>query len=563
MKKYWKKNLGILIAALILGSCASVFSTGVSLILQEVIDVAVSKETALFVKLFIFSLGYILFLCVINFLSSLVSKYLTERMVRQYRQDVFKGLMHRRPKLYFSENTSDYVSALTNDMKLVEENYIAALLNTFELAIMFAVTLGLLIFLSPLVTAILMFTLLLMFLIPAGIGRVLEKKQDAVSKQMSVFTGKLKELFLGYEVLRSYQCIGNAVSRFQDENEREIHTRFQAARLFALNEGLSDTLSVLSTIAVIFVSAYLVLAGRITMGSLLALVQLSGTFMAPVILMMQNIPKIQSMKAVIARLNEYSECGEDGQMKKDIPTFEREIKIQNLSFSYDDKTSLLSDINLKIEKGRKYAIMGESGCGKSTLIKLLSGYFDDYGGAICYDGQELGTLDSDRIGAVLAVIHQNVYLFNETVRENILLHEPFSDQELAAAIEKSGVFMFIGEKEKGLEHIAGENGAALSGGQKQRVTLARALIRHAPFLILDEGTSALDRKTAREIESSLLDDKDITLLTITHNLSPDLMKKYDEILYMKDGRLEKQIKTAYTEETSDIDQGQAIWSAGI
>lgn len=563
MKKYWKKNLGILIAALILGSCASVFSTGVSLILQQVIDVAVSKETALFVRLFIFSLGYILFLCVINFLSSLVSKYLTERMVRQYRQDVFRGLMHRRPKLYFSENTSDYVSALTNDMKLVEENYIAALLNTFELAIMFAVTLGLLIFLSPLVTAILMFTLLLMFLIPAGIGRVLEKKQDAVSKQMSVFTGKLKELFSGYEVLKSYQCIRNAVSQFQEENEREIHTRFQAARLFALNEGLSDTLSVLSTIAVIFVSAYLVLAGRITMGSLLALVQLSGTFMAPVILMMQNIPKIQSMKAVIARLNEYSECGEDGQIKRDVPTFEREIIIRNLSFSYDDKVSLLSDINLKIEKGRKYAVMGESGCGKSTLIKLLSGYFDDYGGAICYDGQELGTLDSDRIGAVLAVIHQNVYLFNETVRENILLHEHFSDQELAAAIEKSGVSMFIGEKEKGLEHIAGENGAALSGGQKQRVTLARALIRHAPFLILDEGTCALDRKTAREIESSLLDDKDITLLTITHNPSPDLMEKYDEIFYMKDGRLEKQLKTAYTEKTGDIDQGQAIWSAGI
>lgn len=563
MKKYWKKNLGILIVALILGSCASVFSTGVSLILQQVIDVAVSKETALFVRLFIFSLGYILFLCVINFLSSLVSKYLTERMVRQYRQDVFRGLMHRRPKRYFSENTSDYVSALTNDMKLVEENYIAALLNTFELAIMFAVTLGLLIFLSPLVTAILMFTLLLMFLIPAGIGRVLEKKQDAVSKQMSVFTGKLKELFSGYEVLKSYQCIGNAVSQFREENEREIHTRFQAARLFALNEGLSDTLSVLSTIAVIFVSAYLVLAGRITMGSLLALVQLSGTFMAPVILMMQNIPKIQSMKAVIARLNEYSECGEDGQIKKDVPTFEREIIIRNLSFSYDDKASLLSDINLKIEKGGKYAIMGESGCGKSTLIKLLSGYFDDYGGSICYDGQELGTLDSDRIGAVLAVIHQNVYLFNETVRENILLHEPFSDQELAAAIEKSGVSMFIGEKEKGLEHIAGENGAALSGGQKQRVTLARALIRHAPFLILDEGTCALDRKTAREIESSLLDDKDITLLTITHNPSPDLMEKYDEIFYMKDGRLEKQLKTAYTEKTGDIDQGQAIWSAGI
>lgn len=166
MKKYWRKNIGNLIAALILGTCASVFSTGVSVILQEVIDAAVSKETELFIKYFIFILVYILLLCVINFLSSLVSKYLTEKMIKQYRQDVFKGIMHRRPTLYFEENTSDYVSALTNDMKSVEENYIAALLNTFELVIMFVVTLGLLVFLSPIVTAVLVIALLLMFLIP-------------------------------------------------------------------------------------------------------------------------------------------------------------------------------------------------------------------------------------------------------------------------------------------------------------------------------------------------------------------------------------------------------------
>lgn len=353
-------------------------------------------------------------------------------------------------------------------------------------------------------------------------------------------------MFSGYEVLKSYDRIENAVSRFSDENEKEIHTRFQAARLFALNEGLSDTLSILSTIAVIFVSAYLVLAGHITMGTLLSLVQLSSTFMAPVVLIMQNIPKIQSMKSVIARLNQYSECRDDEQIHKNIPTFERLIEIEDLSFAYDDKKALLSDIKLRIEKGKKYVIMGPSGCGKSTLIKLLLGYFENYNGKILYDGQELRTLNSDKIISLLAVIHQNVYLFNESVRQNILLHEQFSDQELAEAIEKSGVALFIDDKENGLEHIAGENGASLSGGQKQRITVARALIRHAPLLILDKGTSALDKKTAYEIENCLLDDKDVTLLTITHNPNDGLMEKYDEIYYMEKGRLEKKLETAYT-----------------
>ncbi len=547
MKKYWKKNMGILILALLLGTCSSLCSTGISLVLQEVIDVAVSGKTQLFAKLFIFTIVYILFFCMVNYLSSLVSKYLTEKMLKQYRQDVFQGIISHRPADYYKETTADYVSAMTNDMKLIEENYISALLNTFELIIMFAATLGLLITLSPLVTAILVIALLLMFLIPAGIGHMLEKRQDCVSKQMSVFTGKLKEIFSGYEVLKSYNRIENTLLRFQNENEKEIHTRFKAARLFALNEGLSDTLSVLSTIAVIFVSAYLVLIGHITMGTLLALVQLSSSFMAPVILLMQNIPKIQSMKPVITRLNQYTERDSTKSEDRGIPAFDHSIEFQHVSFSYSPDTTLLSDITLKLERGKKYAIMGQSGCGKSTLLKLLTGYLDDYKGAILYDGQELHTLNPNMIANLSAVIHQNVYLFHESIRENILLHEEFTEQELVSAVEKSGVAMFLPEKDGGLEYVVGENGGTLSGGQKQRITLARALIRHAPLLILDEGTSALDQKTAYEIENWLLKNSSITLLTITHNPNTDLMMLYDEIYYMENGKLEKHSRTVYTD----------------
>ncbi|MDE6888892.1 MAG: ABC transporter ATP-binding protein [Eubacterium sp.] len=327
-----KKNTGILILALLLGTRSSLCSTGVSLVLQEVIDVAVSGKTQLFAKLFIFTIVYISFLCIVTYLSSLTSKYLTEKMLKQYRKDIFQGIISRQPADYYAETTADYVSAMTNDMKLVEENYISALLSTFELIVMFTATLGLLIALSPLVTVILVFGLLLMFLVPAGIGHLLEKRQDCVSKQMSVFTGKLKELFSGYEVLKSYNRIENTILRFQDENEKEIHTRFKAARLFALNDGLSDTLSVLSTIAVIFVSAYLVLIGHITMGTLLALVQLSGSFMAPVILLMQNIPKIQSMKPVITRLNQYAECADTKTAKNAVPTLSAPLNCRTYPF---------------------------------------------------------------------------------------------------------------------------------------------------------------------------------------------------------------------------------------
>ncbi len=530
------------------GILASVLASGIAILLQKVVDVAVTKQTEAFGKLFLFAVGYILVLCVMNYTSALMEKYLTEKMIKQYRRDIFKGIMDRRPIRYYRENTADYISALTNDMKLIEDNYIAALLNTFKLVVMFAVTLVILLILSPMVTAILILTFLLMFLLPATIGRCLEKRQDRVSAQMAAFTEKLKDILSGYEVLRSYDRIEAAKYRFQEENEEEIRVRFRAARLFALNEGLSDTLAVLSTITVIFVSAYLVLIGQITMGTLLALVQLSSSFMAPVMLLMQNVPRIQSMKAVIARLNSYAE--DDPAVKPlplELPSFEKGIELDGASFSYDGEQTVLADITMRIDKGGKYAVMGPSGCGKTTLIKLLLGYFEDYGGSIRYDGRELRALDMDKIAGIISVIHQNVYLFNLSVRENILLFEEFDEAALAEAVEKSGVSLFIDEKEGGLDHGAGENGALLSGGQRQRVALARALIRRAPFVILDEGTSALDRKTACEIESRLLEDEELTLLTITHNPDPQLMRRYDEIYRMNDGRLENCTKTFYTE----------------
>ena len=548
MKKYWKKNGFFLAVTLMAGILASVLASGIAILLQKVVDVAVTKQTEAFGKLFLFAVGYILVLCVMNYTSALMEKYLTEKMIKQYRRDIFKGIMDRRPIRYYRENTADYISALTNDMKLIEDNYIAALLNTFQLAVMFAVTLVILLILSPMVTAILILTFLLMFLLPATIGRCLEKRQDRVSAQMAAFTEKLKDILSGYEVLRSYDRIEAAKYRFQEENEEEIRVRFRAARLFALNEGLSDTLAVLSTITVIFVSAYLVLIGQITMGTLLALVQLSSSFMAPVMLLMQNVPRIQSMKAVIARLNSYAE--DDPAVKPlplELPSFEKGIELDGASFSYDGEQTVLADITMRIDKGGKYAVMGPSGCGKTTLIKLLLGYFEDYGGSIRYDGRELRALDMDKIAGIISVIHQNVYLFNLSVRENILLFEEFDEAALAEAVEKSGVSLFIDEKEGGLDHGAGENGALLSGGQRQRVALARALIRRAPFVILDEGTSALDRKTACEIESRLLEDEELTLLTITHNPDPQLMRRYDGIYRMNDGRLENCTKTFYTE----------------
>lgn len=192
------------------------------------------------------------------------------------------------------------------------------------------------------------------------------------------------------------------------------------------------------------------------------------------------------------------------QVRRNPPSFNEAICVNDLHFSYDKENEVIDGISLSIEKGKKYAFVGKSGCGKSTLIKLIAGYYSDFKGNVLYDTDSLSVLDIDKITALSSVIHQNVYMFDESILDNICLYEDYSKEELQSALSDSGLLHFVEQVPNGLEYHVGENGDNLSGGQKQRIAVARALIRKKPLLILDEGTSAIDMQTAYDIESRLM-----------------------------------------------------------
>ena len=544
MKPYWLGQLPLLLLTLLLSLLAALLTAGVSLVLQQAIDVALAGEAAAFGRTFLFALGYVLLLCALSVGASLSAKALSGRMLRQYRLDVFRGILRRRPASFQAEPTANYLSALNNDMKLVEENYIAAGLRVFEMTALLGATVVLLLRLSPLVALLLLVSFLGMLLLPALVGRLLERRQDLLSKRMAELTETAKDLFGGYAVLRDYRRTEAAGTWFETANRAETRAKFQAAKLFALNEGLSDTLSVLSTLGVIFLSAYLVLRGELTMGALLALVQLSGSFLSPLVLLLQDLPKLQGVRPVLARLNGYAGTPEPPVLAQ--PRFAREICLRGVGFAYTPDVPVFSGVDLTLERGKKYAILGESGSGKSTLIHLLTGFLEGYQGSITYDGQELRTLDGQKLPALVSVLRQEITLFRWTLGENIHLREAFPREALDRALADSGVDAFL-SPERNLDTPVGEDGALLSGGQRQRVALARALLRETPFLILDEGTSALDRDTAWAVESRLLADPTRTLLTITHKLEPALAGQYDGIFRLHRNGLEKIPLSRYTE----------------
>ena len=329
------------------------------------------------------------------------------------------------------------------------------------------------------------------------------------------------------------------IQRFDKANTETIKSKYSVDRLLALNEGLSAFLALMVQIVVLFLSAYFIIAGRITVGTLLGMVQVSSNLANPLIMIFTNIPKMKSVHPIVEKLEIISKHSIFLSQKESVATYQSHISAKDLSFSYDGTTDILSGIDCLIEKGKKYVIVGKSGCGKSTLIKLLSGYYSTYKGKILYDDTEFHMLDKDSVVQLSSIINQNIYMFDETIYDNICLHEHYPEEQVEKVIADSGLTEFISELPTGLQYRVGENGSNLSGGQKQRIAVARALIRNKPILILDEGTSAIDMQTAYDIENRLLKMEDLTLITITHHLEQNLLDKYDEIFYMENGHIKE------------------------
>ena len=249
--------------------------------------------------------------------------------------------------------------------------------------------------------------------------------------------------------------------------------------------------------------------------------------------------KRKATSGLIDKMEGFAKSNEEEVGTLELKSISDGIKFEDVSFSYnvDDKLAL-KDLSLSFDSGKSYAIVGESGSGKSTILRLIMRGYLNYDGTIKFDDNNLKDIDSTSLYNLLSMVQQDVFIFNSTIKDNITLYKDFDDAKVNRAIELSGLKTLIGKK--GLDFNCGENGVNLSGGERQRISIARSLLKNTKVLLMDEATSALDAETSKLVLDQILSLEELTRIVITHSLKKEELKKFDEILVMKNGEIVEQ-----------------------
>lgn len=518
MRTYLFRRKWLFLLTIITTVLWNLINTARTVLEQELMDAVLATdscnimETAATVVVFSVMAGLTYMAC------QLVNTHFTVTVMDDMRKTVFAGIMGRSRKEFFSVNHSDYISAITNDLKLIRGQFLNMLFMTIIFGCTMVFSAGMMLWYSPAVTGVAVLCAAGMTILPTVLGRFMKRLSEEHSEKLAALNTLLTEFFSGFQVLRSFGAMGHARREFERCSTALKKSQQRYEGMDSFSDAFAQFLSILAQTIILVTSAVMVMNGRMSAGTLVAFTSLNGSFCSGLSVVLQGIPMIRGAKPIIERVTALADC-EQMQPSKAAPSFWKTLKVSDLCFAYQEGMPVITNFSLSIDSGEKCALLGESGSGKTTLIRLLSGELDGYTGEICYDDISLAETDCESICRMVSVIHQDVFLFDDTIRNNICLFDEFSEEEFERALQLSGISKWIDQYQEGADYNVGQRGVFLSGGQRQRVAIARALIRNTPFLILDEGTSALDEQTAREIEAELLRIPELTLLTITHHLN--------------------------------------------
>jgi len=540
MRKYLFRYKGLFVITAIMAILVRSIDVCIAFIFKYITDVAQTGDIEGYKIIVIVMVGYFILNSSISIIGKNVQHYYIKKTMIFLKMDIFSNILKKDIKDFNGDNSGKYISLLSNDVSLIENDYFTNIFEIIRVIFRFILAVVSMATLSIEITISIFLLGILSFLLPQIFGEKLSEYRSEYSNSQGLFISKVKDILLGFDIIKSFNVEKRMAEEYNKYNNDAESKKFKFNIFETLVGGIAIFMAYGIFTVVFGIGSYLCIKGKITIGTMFACVQLSNNVTQPIMMSIQYINKIKSLKDISAKIEKLSEDTGEDKLLIEKTQFNKEIAFDNINFSYDKERKVLNSINLCFKKGKKYAIVGASGGGESTILKLLLKYYENYSGNILVDGIELKNISSENLYKLEGIIQQNVFIFDTNLKENITLFGSYSDSEINRAVEISGLNPLLLRLKDGLNSELGENGNLLSGGERQRISIARAVIKNTPIMLLDEATSSLDNETAYAIERTLVAMKDITSVVVTHRLWGDILKEYDEIIVIKNGEIVEQ-----------------------
>ena len=538
MKRIYNKTLILLAATLLVGAIAKGVSGYMTILTRDLVDTSFLpgmpgfREIALRMVLF----AFVLFL--LETLLSFVKGYYRKKTNVNLKMYYLEKIFQKNINEFNKDSNAKYVSHMMSDLNTVDLDYIDGIFELALSVISFVITI-------IIIGGVSMELLIIVLVVGALVGflsnvlsKPIQKLYEERSGLYDKYTHYLQEVLSAFRIIRVNSLYKRVEKQFTGRSENLQSKSYEIEKKSTYIYAVQNFMINFVVLFVMAISVYYAVIGKITFGGVILILNNFSSLIGPFQRASELLPKIFSTKALFKVLDESLLNQDLQEEKEELHSFQEGISFEGVTFSYGEN-KVLEDLSLSLKKNGKYLIVGPSGGGKSTFLKLLRKYFHPQSGSIYVDGKPLNYITKESYFKHLSNVEQNVFMFDDTVRNNLTLLKDIPEEKIQEAITRAGLRSFVENLPKGLETIIEDNGRNISGGERSRIAIARALLNESEILILDEAFQSLDYETARAIEKTILDLPELTVVNVSHILIPENKNAYDEMLYVDRKRIER------------------------
>jgi len=432
------------------------------------------------------------------------------------------------------ENNGKYLSSITNDFNTLEINLLTGIYTVGRALMNFLAGMWLLSTVDLRMILLAVVIILINLGISAITAKPLKKNYKERSDLFDGYTSYIKEVLSAFHIVKNYNLQDKVTADYYHKSDEIQNKGFLIEKMMSFVNASQNFVMSSSFYGILCGIGYMAVTGKISAGGLIVIMEGINRMTFPIFELAESLPKLFTSGDLIDKIEDSLKNTETYEETVSLEEFKEEIRFEEVGFHYeDDERQILREINLDFRKNGKYLVVGPSGGGKSTMLRLFRKYVNPTQGKILIDGHNLMDVKKEDYFGLIANIEQQVFLFEDTIRNNITLYKELEENEIQKAIKDAGLKEFIEGLPQGLDTVIYDNGKNISGGERSRIVIARALLSKARILLMDEAFASLDMERAREIEKTILNLQDITVINVSHVIFKDTRECYDKVITIK------------------------------